>query len=206
VSGNAPHGAGGRSRFSRLEGRGRLDRDFARGAVGAGAGGGVAVAAVAVADLPFPLARFRERLLTLGRATWARYRDRMARKTIDELLDEARAHLRRVDPDEAHAAAARGAHLIDIRSGEQRRADGVVPGARYYPRNVLEWRLDPTSGASDPAVADPEAEIILFCNEGYASSLAAVTLQELGFARATDLAGGFQAWKAAGLRTAPLDE
>jgi rhodanese-related sulfurtransferase len=129
----------------------------------------------------------------------------MARKTIDELLAEARSRLQRVDPVEARAATARGALLIDIRSGEQRRADGVIPGAHYFPRNVLEWRLDPASGASDPAVADPDAEVILFCNEGYASSLAAVTLQELGFARATDLDGGYQAWKAAGLPVAPLD-
>jgi rhodanese-related sulfurtransferase len=130
----------------------------------------------------------------------------MARKTIDQLLAEARARLRRVDPAEAQAAAARGARLVDIRSGEQRRADGVIPGALYYPRNVLEWRADPTSDASDPALADPEAEVILVCNEGYASSLAAVTLQELGFARATDLDGGFQAWRAAGLPVAPVDE
>jgi rhodanese-related sulfurtransferase len=130
----------------------------------------------------------------------------MPRKTINELLAEARTHLDRVEPEAARAAAARGAALVDIRSGEQRRADGVIPGAHYYPRNVLEWRLDPQSGASDPAVDDPEAEIILVCNEGYASSLAAVTLQELGFARATDLVGGFQAWRAAGLPVAPLDD
>jgi rhodanese-related sulfurtransferase len=130
----------------------------------------------------------------------------MARKTIDELLAEAQSRLRRVEPREAQAAAERGALLVDIRSGEQRAADGVIPGAIHHPRNVLEWRADPTSGASDPAIADPEAEIILVCNEGYASSLAAVTLQELGFARATDLAGGFQAWRAAGLPVRPLDE
>jgi rhodanese-related sulfurtransferase len=130
----------------------------------------------------------------------------MPRKTIDQLLAEARAQLHRVDPEGMRAAGARGAVLIDIRSGEQRRADGVIPGTHYFPRNVLEWRLDPTSGASDPAVSDPEAEVVLFCNAGYASSLAAVTLRELGFARATDLDGGFQAWKAAGLPVEPLDE
>jgi rhodanese-related sulfurtransferase len=130
----------------------------------------------------------------------------MPRKTIDQLLAEARAQLHRVDPEGMRAAGARGAVLIDIRSGEQRRADGVIPGTHYFPRNVLEWRLDPTSGARDPAVSDPEAEVVLFCNAGYASSLAAVTLRELGFARATDLDGGFQAWKAAGLPVEPLDE
>jgi rhodanese-related sulfurtransferase len=165
---------------------------------GFGGAGGVAVA-VEAAPRAFPLLRLRERLLTFGRATPARYREGMARKTIDELLAEARSRLSRVGPEEAHDAVQRGAKLVDIRSGEQRAADGVVPGAIYHPRNVLEWRADPTSEAPDPAIADPEAEIILFCNEGYASSLAAVTLQELGFARATDLAGGFQAWRAAGL-------
>ena len=127
----------------------------------------------------------------------------MARKTIDQLLEEARTHLDRIEPEAAEEAVARGALLIDIRSGEQRSADGVIPGAHYYPRNVLEWRLDPDSDARDPAVSDPDAEVILVCNEGYASSLAAVTLQELGFARATDLVGGFQAWRAAGLPVEP---
>jgi rhodanese-related sulfurtransferase len=167
---------------------------------GAGAGGRATLAVAEPRDFPRP----RLRLLTFGRATLARYREAMARKTIEELLAEARGHLRRVDPQEAQAAVARGARLVDIRSGEQRAADGVVPGAIYHPRNVLEWRADPASEASDPAIADPEAEIILMCNEGYASSLAAVTLQELGFAQATDLAGGFQAWRAAGLPVEPL--
>jgi rhodanese-related sulfurtransferase len=127
----------------------------------------------------------------------------MARTTVHELLEEARAGLRRVTPEEAHAAAReRGAVLVDIRGSEQRAEQGLVPGAVWLPRNVLEWRVDPDSGASDPRVADPEAELILFCFEGYASSLAAATLQRLGFARATDMAGGFRAWEAAGL---PVD-
>jgi rhodanese-related sulfurtransferase len=123
----------------------------------------------------------------------------MRRKTIDELLEDARTRLERVGPQEASDAAAAGALLIDIRSDHQREADGVVPGAIYFPRNVLEWRCDPTSDGYDPRVDSFDRQVIVMCNEGYASSLAAVTLQELGFANATDLDGGFQAWRAAGL-------
>jgi rhodanese-related sulfurtransferase len=126
------------------------------------------------------------------------------RRTIDDLLAAARSRLHRVGPVEAHDAAARGALLVDIRSESQRDRDGVIPGAHHYPRNVLEWRLDPASGASDPALGDALGrQLIVVCDEGYASSLAAATLQELGFARATDLAGGFQAWRAAGLPVEP---
>jgi rhodanese-related sulfurtransferase len=128
----------------------------------------------------------------------------MKRRTIDELLDEARTHLQRVGPKEASDAAAEGALLIDIRSDHQREADGVVPGAIYFPRNVLEWRCDPTSEGHDPRVDSLDRPLIVMCNEGYASSLAAVTLQQIGFANATDLDGGFQAWRAAGLPVEPL--
>jgi rhodanese-related sulfurtransferase len=97
-----------------------------------------------------------------------------------------------------------GAVLVDIRSEVQRERDGVIPGAHFHPRNVLEWRLDPASGHCDPVLAgDLDRHVILVCNEGYQSSLAAATLQELGFTRATDLAGGFQAWRAAGLPVEP---
>ena len=92
-----------------------------------------------------------------------------------------------------------GALLIDIRAESQRAADGQVPGAAFVPRNVLEWRLDPESAHRDPELARPDARIVLMCNEGYQSSLAAATLQDLGLPRATDLDGGFQAWRAAGL-------
>ena len=130
----------------------------------------------------------------------------MARTTIHELLAEARAGLERLTPEEAHAAVReRGAILVDIRGSEQRTDQGIVSGALWFPRNVLEWRMDPDSGASDPRVAEPDAEIILFCFEGYASSLAAATLQRLGFARATDIDGGFQAWAQAGLPVGPSD-
>jgi rhodanese-related sulfurtransferase len=120
--------------------------------------------------------------------------------TLQELLENARARLDRVDPHEASAAAGEGAALIDIRSEVQRERDGVIPGAIHHPRNVLEWRLAPDSEHRDPAIGtDLRRQVILVCNEGYQSSLAAATLQDLGFERATDLAGGFQAWKAAGL-------
>jgi rhodanese-related sulfurtransferase len=123
-----------------------------------------------------------------------------SRTTIDALLTAARARLTRLGPLEAQAAVAGGAVLVDTRSESQRAADGVIPGALYRPRNVLGWRADPTSDACDPALAaDLDRVLIVVCNEGYASSLAAATLQDLGFARATDLDGGFQAWRAAGL-------
>ena len=120
--------------------------------------------------------------------------------TVDELLSAARSRLLRLDPAAARDAVAAGALLIDIRSERQRERDGVVPGTRFVPRNVLEWRLDPASGHADPAVGgDVNRHVILFCDEGYQSSLAAATLQQLGFSRATDVVGGFQAWRAAGL-------
>ena len=120
------------------------------------------------------------------------------RKTIEELLSEARGRLRRLEPAEASAARSEGALLIDIRSEAQRAREGVVPGALFFPRNVLEWRCDPSSPSHDPRIG-LERRLIVMCNEGYQSSLAAATLQELGFEQATDLAGGFQAWRAAGL-------
>jgi rhodanese-related sulfurtransferase len=93
--------------------------------------------------------------------------------------------------------------LIDIRSDSQIARDGVVPDALVIPRNVLEWRLDPDSGHRHPQAPALEDQVIVMCNEGYQSSLVAATLQQLGFTRATDLDGGFQAWRAAGLPVAP---
>jgi rhodanese-related sulfurtransferase len=119
--------------------------------------------------------------------------------TVEDLLVRARAGLDRVDPAEAAAEVGSGALLIDIRSELQREQDGVVPGALYFPRNVLEWRCDPASEHRDARVGGLDRRVILMCNEGYQSSLAAANLQELGFERATDLDGGFQAWRAAGL-------
>jgi rhodanese-related sulfurtransferase len=121
------------------------------------------------------------------------------RTTIDGLLAAARERLDRVEPAEAPGEIDRGALLVDIRSELQRRRDGVVPGAVHHQRNVLEWRMDPASGHADPAVGGLDRRVIVMCDAGYQSSLAAAVLQDLGFARATDLVGGFQGWLAAGL-------
>jgi rhodanese-related sulfurtransferase len=123
--------------------------------------------------------------------------------TVERLLAEARARLHRLSPARAQAAARRGAVLIDIRSEVQRERDGVIPGSRFIARNVLEWRCDPASPWRDAAVTEAQAQVIVICNEGYQSSLAAATLQQLGVNRATDVIGGFQAWKAAGLPVQP---
>jgi rhodanese-related sulfurtransferase len=119
--------------------------------------------------------------------------------TAARLLAEARAHLQRLTPEQAHNAALSGALIIDIRSELQRERDGVVPGSRHIARNVLEWRCDPASPWRDPKVADTRGEVIVMCDEGYQSSLAAATLQQLGHTDATDVIGGFQAWKDSGL-------
>jgi rhodanese-related sulfurtransferase len=111
---------------------------------------------------------------------------------IDGLLAEARQGLVRVAAEDLDAAMAEGALVVDIRPIEQRSADGELPGALVVQRNVLEWRLDPSSPHRLP-VADERRRVILVCNEGYASSLAAATLQRLGLRDATDLEGGFQA-------------
>jgi rhodanese-related sulfurtransferase len=124
---------------------------------------------------------------------------RMNVRTIDDLLAEARSRLTRLNPVEADAAVREGGLLIDIRAESQRAADGVVPGALFVARNVLEWRCDPSSEHRDPRIDGRERQLIIMCNEGYQSSLAAATLHELGLTRTTDLAGGFQAWRAAGL-------
>ncbi len=121
---------------------------------------------------------------------------------IDELLAAARAGLERIGPHEAALAAAHDAVIVDIRPEANRRAEGTIPGALQIDRNVLEWRLDPSSEAALP-IADHDLRVILVCNEGYQSSLAAATLQELGIWRATDLIGGYRAWQAAGLSTVP---
>jgi rhodanese-related sulfurtransferase len=128
------------------------------------------------------------------------------RRTIDELLTRARAGLDRLEPAAALAAVADGALLVDTRCAELRRADGVVPGSVHVPLSVLYWRLDPASGYDDPALSDVERQVILLCAHGYSSSLAAATLRELGFARATDVVGGFEAWQAAGLPIEPVGD
>lgn len=112
---------------------------------------------------------------------------------IDRLLARARAGLERVEPTDLADEVAAGAVMIDIRPLEQRQRGGELPGAIIIDRNVLEWRLDPTSPDHLPVAADTDIRYILVCNQGYSSSLAAATLRELGLRRATDLVGGFQA-------------
>lgn len=123
----------------------------------------------------------------------------IARITIDELLDSARRGLGRLDPAAALEAMRSGARLIDIRSESQIAQDGTIAGALVIARNVFEWRLDPSSPYRHPDAPGVEDQVIVMCNEGYQSSLAAATLRQFGFARATDIEGGFQAWRAAGL-------
>jgi rhodanese-related sulfurtransferase len=123
----------------------------------------------------------------------------VARITIDELLADARRRLKRLAPADALRAMRGGAALIDIRGDAQIARDGAIAGALVIPRNVLEWRLDPASQQRHPRAPQLGDHVILLCDEGYQSSLAAATLQQLGFARATDVEGGFQAWRVAAL-------
>ena len=115
-------------------------------------------------------------------------------RTIDELLAQVRCRIGRIQPTEVAARTAAGALLVDTRPWEQRLRDGAVPGAVVIDRNVLEWRLDPASPHRIPEAPPPGGAVVVVCNEGYASSLAAVTLRRLGLA-ATDLDGGYQAWR-----------
>ncbi|KPC63374.1 rhodanese-like domain-containing protein [Streptomyces chattanoogensis] len=124
---------------------------------------------------------------------------------VDALLAQARAVLRRVGPEEAAAVQEAGGLLVDIRYAALRERDGTVPGALVVERNELEWRLDPTGDHRAPEVMHHDLStlpVVVICNEGYASSLAAFSLRQLGLRGATDLTGGFQAWRAAGLPVA----
>jgi len=128
-------------------------------------------------------------------------------KTVDQLLDEARAVLpHRPTPQETLEELKSGTLVLDIRGDEQQRRDGLIPGALVIRRNVLEWRCDPASPWHDPAVTHHGQKIILVCDEGYQSSLAAANLQQLGLSRATDMAGGFSHWKQLALPVTPYDE
>ena len=127
-------------------------------------------------------------------------------RSIDEILASARDRIDRVTPAEAFAELCEGAALIDIRPAAQRAEHGEIPGSVVIERNHLEWRLDPDGDARLPWVSGYDLRPIVICNEGYTSSLAAAALQDLGFARATDVAGGFLAWQAAGLPTARASE
>jgi rhodanese-related sulfurtransferase len=121
------------------------------------------------------------------------------RRTIDDVLTDARMRIRRYAPEDAAVAVTVGAVLIDTRSDIDLRREGRIPGSLYIHRNVLEWRCDPASGHSEPRVNDLDAHLIIVCNDGYSSGLAAASLLDLGFRNAGDLVGGFRAWAAAGL-------
>ncbi len=130
----------------------------------------------------------------------------MAARRSSSLADHlaaVRARLDRLTPEAAQRAARGGALLVDIRYAALRDRDGTVPGAVIVERNELEWRLDPDGDHRVPQATGPDLTVVVFCNEGYASSLAAAALQDLGLHRATDLDGGFQAWRAAGLPVVP---
>lgn len=118
---------------------------------------------------------------------------------VDGILARARRRLDRLTPEAAADAVFNGALLVDIRPREQRLWEGGIPGALIVERNVLEWRLDPASESRLPEADTYDRQVVLFCSEGYATSLAAASLQDLGLWRATDLVGGFRAWAAAGL-------
>jgi len=119
--------------------------------------------------------------------------------TIADLLEAARRRYLRLTAEQAAAEQASGALLIDTRTSEQRARDGVIPGALVIDRTVFEWRLDPTSPAHIPEAANHEVRLIVICAQGFSSSLAAASLLDLGLTNATDVIGGFEAWKEAGL-------
>jgi rhodanese-related sulfurtransferase len=125
------------------------------------------------------------------------------RRTINDLLAEARARIIRLGPEAAAEAMREGALLIDTRSADERRATGVIPGSVHVPLSVLWWRLDPAAELPDPALADPSRQVIVVCAHGYSSSIAASILRDIGYARAGDLDGGFEAWAAAGMPLEP---
>jgi rhodanese-related sulfurtransferase len=125
------------------------------------------------------------------------------RRTLQELFDEAVARIDRLEPRDALAALEGGALLVDIRSEVDRERDGVIPGSLHIPRTVLEWRFDPDSPTRSPYVGELDQRVVLLCNHGHSSVLAAATLVELGFARAGDVVGGFASWCDAGLPVVP---
>jgi MFS family permease len=149
--------------------------------------------------------------LTAGSGIWVAatgWGERPAplRRTASELLSEAQRRIApRLDPAEAFAALQDGAALVDLRSQDERRREGIIPGSIHIPRSVLEWRLDPDSGYSNPHIR-LQQKIVVFCAHGFSSSFAAVTVRELGCRSSTDIVGGFAGWKAAGFPVAELDE
>jgi len=126
-----------------------------------------------------------------------------SRRTVHDLLAAARARYDRLEPAAAFDAVRAGALLIDTRDGDQRRRDGLIPGALAIDRTVLEWRVDPVSGAPHPAISGLDVPLVLICDQGYSSSLAVAGLLDLGATAVTDVVGGFRAWRAAGLPVEP---
>ena len=130
--------------------------------------------------------------------------DRTGALSIEQVLSDARARLGRLTPDEAYEAVGNAdAILVDIRPESQRAIEGSIVGALVVERNVLEWRFDPASSTRLPVATNHDLQVIVFCSQGYTSSLAATALQDLGLWRATDMVGGFQAWHATGLPAEP---
>ena len=124
-------------------------------------------------------------------------------RTIEQILASARARLVRLTPQDAFRELSGEAVLVDIRPAAQRADEGEVPGSAIIERNHLEWRLDPCNEARLPWVTGYDHRVIVICQEGYTSSLAAAALHDLGLHRATDVIGGYRAWVAEGLPSAP---
>ncbi|MGN9777938.1 rhodanese-like domain-containing protein [Micromonospora sp. H33] len=118
---------------------------------------------------------------------------------VDALLEQARAGVRRLTPHQAVEAVRTGALLIDTRTDAQRREQGDLPGAIVIDRTILEWRLDPASAWRIPEATGYDLKIVVVCRQGYASSLAVASLRALGLHRATDVIGGVEGWREAGL-------
>jgi rhodanese-related sulfurtransferase len=168
-------------------------------AAGAGAAIAIVAALTAGSGLWVALTRWLERDRSTDR--------RAARRDVEDLLAEARRRIApRLEPEEAHEAQARGALMVDLRSSDERRRSGVVPGSIHIPRSVLEWRADPDCEYRNPMLTDLERQLVLMCADGFSSSLAAATLRELGWRWATDLVGGFKAWNKAGLPVRPASD
>ena len=159
-------------------------------------------------DLDGVLLVLRERESETPNQEWRvqtqKHLDRVGALSIEQVLSAARSRLRRLSPDEASEAAVKAeAILVDIRPESQRAIEGSIKGALIVERNVLEWRFDPAASTRLPVATDHDIQVIVFCSEGYTSSLAAAALQELGLWRATDIVGGFHAWRATGLPIVP---
>lgn len=119
-------------------------------------------------------------------------------KTAEELLADARSRIERLTPAQALDATKEGAIIVDVRCQEDRRAEGTVPGSIHVPRTVLEWRADPSGDHRDERIADFAAHLIIMCNDGYSSSLAAATLETMGFISIADMISGYRGWVEAG--------